>query len=136
MAQSIYAAQAIADDNFLPSREQLLRGLAADQQKLWDKGFDPYVIGHILFDVLADDYQDELVEAALPNLGHKFVETWRRNILSLPHVRSAWKRIEKLGKQTEWLEGVETELEWWNLMERLDSWEKEDCQCDVYIREY
>ncbi|KAJ7596947.1 hypothetical protein C8J56DRAFT_772013 [Mycena floridula] len=130
MAQSIFLAQAIANDSFLPPREKLLALLAADEQKIRDRGYDPYRIGHILFDDIADDYQDELVEAACPELERKFVEKWRRAILSVPHVRGGWKRLEKLGIQKEWLQGVVTEQDWADLLNRLDSWEKENCQCE------
>lgn len=123
IAQSRYVAQGIADDQFLASREELLAELAASEQRLRDRGVDPYVFGHRLFDGVADDYQDELVEAAAPDVPTKFVKKWRRDILEHEHLKEGWKRIDRLGLQDEWLKGVATEDQWADLMKRMDKWE-------------
>ncbi|KAI0747097.1 hypothetical protein C8Q80DRAFT_1271896 [Daedaleopsis nitida] len=85
IAQSLLVAHALANASVLPSREAMLRELAAREAALQREGLDPYYVGHRLVSEAESDhdYQDGLVEylkdvGALPHDGRKFVEPWRR----------------------------------------------------------
>ncbi|RDB28563.1 Senecionine N-oxygenase [Hypsizygus marmoreus] len=130
IAQSLYVTHAILNEHLLPSRSDLLRDLAEHEQRLRRDGYDPYSIGHRLPPGTSSDYQDNLVsylkeQGAIPDDGKKYVEEWRRDILSYGYLRRGWQRIESLGTQDEWLEGVETEEQWAKLMERVNRWQQE-----------
>lgn len=128
IAQSLYVAHIIADSNLLPSRDELLKELAVEEQRLRSLGLNPYHIGHRILPRNGTewDYQDGLVEdlkqwGAIPNDGIPYVEKWRRE--ERPYLRRAWKRVEALRTEAEWLEGVESESEWADLMRRLNQWQ-------------
>lgn len=131
IAQSIFVAHSIANSSILPSREELLQQLSADEDRLRSLGFDPYQTGHRLVPTDSDrqwDYQDDLINyvkrlGALPNDGKPYVEKWRRN--TWEYLRRGWKRVEELGLQEQWLHGIETEADWADLMYRLNRWQGE-----------
>lgn len=129
-AQSIYAAKIFANASLLGSREALLEELDACEDDLRSRGYDPYYIGHRMVEESTFDYQDHLIESlkdqgAIPDDGMKFVEAWRREAANFRRLGRGWKRVEDLGRQREWLRGVETEAEWAGLMKRLDEWQKD-----------
>ena len=105
----------------LVEREDSLRSL----------GYDPYVVGHRMVggDHEAQAYQNSLVRylkqvGKLPNDGVDYVEPWRvmaRQEAQL--LARAWSRVESLGEQQEWLQGIETEDQWADLMHRLAAWQ-------------
>ena len=131
LAQSVYAAKVIANASLLGPREALLAALDEREDDLRSRGYDPYHIGHRMVVEGSDfDYQDRLIEdlkvqGALPDDGVRFVEPWRREVRGYQYLRRGWKRVEELGLEREWLKGVETEVEWANLMKRLDAWQEE-----------
>ncbi|EGN95026.1 hypothetical protein SERLA73DRAFT_61451 [Serpula lacrymans var. lacrymans S7.3] len=126
-AQSVYVAHAIANASLLPDREDLLQQLAAIEKSLRSRGYDPYYIGHRIPDGKFD-YQDNLKtylqkHGALPDDGKKFVEGWRREAPGFQCLARGWKRVEDLGTQHEWLDGIITEEDWAGLMRRLNDWQ-------------
>ena len=130
--QSLLVVHAIANASVLPSREHMLEELVEREGALWREGLDPYYVGHRLVaeSETDHDYQDALVEylkdvGALPKDGRKFVEPWRR--LGRGNSRllgRAWERVKELSEEEKWLEGVTTEEEWADLMERLAEWQR------------
>ncbi|TCD71738.1 hypothetical protein EIP91_005504 [Steccherinum ochraceum] len=134
IAQSILIAHALADPNVLPSRADLLSQLLEREQLLRDRGYDPYVAGHKMVggDDDAQAYQDELVRylkrrGAIPDDGKDYVEQWRRDARKESFLLNrAWSRIENAGPEAvhKWLDGVETEAQWADLLGRLAEWEK------------
>ncbi|KAI6042042.1 hypothetical protein EDC04DRAFT_2663411 [Pisolithus marmoratus] len=129
IAQSIYATSIIANSSLLVSRAELLSQLADSEEDLRRRGYDPYYIGHKMVNASTYDYQDSLIEAlrskgGLPQQNTSFVEPWRREGVDYLHrVRRGWKRLEALGQALEWLEGVESEEEWADLMRRVNAWQ-------------
>ena len=119
------------------ARELLLKNLTAFENRLADEGFDVYHLGHRM-DVgpyRGDDYQDSLV-TYLQSLGlvpphdrdYIFVEPWRiRGRANGIQLRKIWDEIESRGKEEveRWLDGIETEEEWADLMDRLLEWGEE-----------
>ncbi|KAF9812240.1 hypothetical protein IEO21_06280 [Rhodonia placenta] len=132
-AQGMLIAHALANASLLPPREDMLAELLAREDSLRGRGYDPYLIGHRLLDgdTEAQDYQDGLVEflkkrGVLPDDGKKYVEPWRRTARPASMLLArAWKRVEVLGEQSRWLEGVQTEDEWADLMARMADWQRE-----------
>ena len=152
IAQSIFAGHLIAhpdrvyptshitgqkDWNETLARELLLKNLTAFENGLAGEGFDIYRLGHIMnFGSHTDaKYQDSLIEhlrvqGLVPSHdgGYIFVEPWRtRARRKIFELRRIWKEIESRGKEEvrRWLDGVETEGEWVDLMDRLLEWGKE-----------
>lgn len=134
-AQSLFAAHALANPRILPSREEMLHELYIREETLRSAGRDPYYVGHRLINDTStprgnfgQDYQDALVEylkesGALPDDGVRYVEGWRRRVTSnSERLWDSWMRIEEMGGEREWLDGVETEEEWADLMDRLVEW--------------
>ncbi|KAI0373813.1 FAD/NAD-P-binding domain-containing protein [Pilatotrama ljubarskyi] len=132
VAQSLFLAHALANASVLPSRAQMLQDLVSREATLRSEGLDPYYVGHRLISPSETDhdYQDSLIEylkdvGALPRDGRKFVEKWRRLGRSESRLLGrAWERVVRLGREREWLEGVETEDEWADLMARLAEWQR------------
>ncbi|TFK41252.1 hypothetical protein BDQ12DRAFT_626589 [Crucibulum laeve] len=129
IAQSLFALHAILHPEIFPSREELLKELAAYEQHVRQEGFDPYVIGHRQLNGTSSDYQDDLVDFlkrknAIPDDGKKFVEGWRRDIFDYVYLKRGWQRIESLGTGKEWVKDVKTEEEWADLMRRVNAWQK------------
>ncbi|KAF8168196.1 hypothetical protein B0H34DRAFT_779609 [Crassisporium funariophilum] len=129
IAQSLFVANVIRDPTLLPPRPALLSELAAYEESLWNRGYDPYVIGHRMLNGTPSDYQDDLVDflkdrGAIPNEGPKFVERWRRDIFTYQYLKRGWQRIEGLGIGAEWTNGVETEAQWADLMKRVNDWQR------------
>ncbi|KAI8971157.1 FAD/NAD-P-binding domain-containing protein [Trametes punicea] len=132
IAQSLLVAHAIANASVLPSRTSMLAELAAREAELRHEGFDPYDVGHRLVSPSETDhdYQDALVEylkrvGALPQDGRKFVEPWRRKSRAQSRLLGrAWERVVQLGQERQWLEGVESEEQWADLMARLAEWQR------------
>ncbi|PSR74330.1 hypothetical protein PHLCEN_2v9947 [Hermanssonia centrifuga] len=132
-AQALLVAHAIADPTILPSRDGMFTALLRREDNMRQRGYDPYVYGHKMVggDTEAQDYQNALVRylkqhGKLPDDGKDYVESWRK----ASRVHSAllargWTRIESEGEQQKWLEGVETEDEWADLMQRLAAWQEE-----------
>lgn len=130
-AQSTYVASVIANASLLEPREALLEALDAREDDLRSRGYDPYYVGHRMVVPGSNfDYQDDLIEdlkdqGAIPDDGTRYVEGWRREAGNYKYLKRGWRRVEEMGWQRVWLEGVETEAEWADLMRRLDEWQKE-----------
>lgn len=109
----------------------MLSGLLERERKLRQLGLDPYVVGHKMQggDSEAQLYQNNLVHylkevGKLPDDGVDYVEPWRKMARNESQLLArAWVRVEGLGEQRKWLDGVETEEEWADLMYRLADWE-------------
>ncbi|KAG6331865.1 hypothetical protein ID866_7221 [Astraeus odoratus] len=131
IAQSIYATCVILNGSLLAPRKELLRQLAAHEEDLMRRGYDPYYIGHRMADNSGFDYQDDLintlrVKGALPESDDNFVEAWRREAGEYEFcVKRGWRRIEELGDEDEWMKGIETEEEWADLMRRINAWQRD-----------
>ncbi|KAG6329657.1 hypothetical protein ID866_9433 [Astraeus odoratus] len=130
LAQSIYVAHIIANGSLLEPRAELLGQLEAHEQDLRQRGYDPYYIGHRMVDNSAFDYQDGLIrtlrtKGALPQSETNYVEAWRREAREYQYLKRGWERIEELGQEDKWLEGVESEDEWANLMRQVDIWQRD-----------
>jgi hypothetical protein len=136
--QSLFIGHLIAnrDSLFLgeedAARQRLLDELSIHERQLKEQGYDPYVIGQKLVgkNNTEVDYQEELYSfmksrGVIPEDGKKYVEEWRikgrSNELQL---KTTWKEIERQGDAEKWLEGVRTEEEWGNLLERLVKYSK------------
>lgn len=52
------------------------------------------------------------------------MEQWRRDIYDYQYLKRGWSRIERLGVGAEWTNGIETELQWADLMQRVNEWQK------------
>ncbi|KIK20788.1 hypothetical protein PISMIDRAFT_681968 [Pisolithus microcarpus 441] len=130
-AQSVYATSIIANGSLLAPRAELLRELADSEEDLRRRGYDPYHVGHRMVDNSTFDYQDDLIRTLRLREGSsdentRFVEPWRREILNyIGILKRGWKRLEALGQAEEWLEGVESEEEWADLMKRVDAWQRD-----------
>ncbi|EIW79297.1 dimethylaniline monooxygenase [Coniophora puteana RWD-64-598 SS2] len=128
-AQSRYLASAIANASVLSSREGMLEELANRENYLRSLDLDPYYIGHKMVGKYgAFDYPDSLVSRiferhSIPEK-QPFTEKWRRECAMLPYLKRGWTRVEVLGTQEQWLEGVETEEEWAALLRRLNEWQE------------
>jgi hypothetical protein len=152
VAQSIFAGHLIAQlDRVYPTshitghegwnetlaRELLLKDLTAFEDQLTDEGFDVYHLGHRMNVGSCDDvdYQDSLIarlqsQGLIPphDGGYIFVEPWRiRGRGKILKLRTFWQEIESRGEEEvkRWLDGVETEVEWAGLMDRLLKWGEE-----------
>ncbi|KAG8955228.1 hypothetical protein FRC03_011275 [Tulasnella sp. 419] len=137
-AQALFIANTIANPAMLPSRDSLLAALIEHEASLLADGFDPEVVGHTMLrtDTAGQKYQEQLIEwlrergastrDGLPE--GKYIPGWRRlaadNLMTL---RRAWRKVESLGEHEvrSWLEGIQTEDEWGDLMSRLIAWN--DC---------
>ncbi|PPQ62756.1 hypothetical protein CVT24_000450 [Panaeolus cyanescens] len=129
IAQSLFAVHAILNPGILGSRESLLAELNGYEEGLRKRNFDPYIVGHQL-NGTSVDYQDELVgflkaKGVIRDDGKKFVEDWRRDILTYQYLRRGWRRLEALGQADEWVKDAETEEQWADVMSRLNAWQKQ-----------
>ena len=118
-------------------RELLLKNLTAFENQLTNQGFDIYRLGHRMnFGLYTDaEYQDSLIvhlqtQGLVPSHdgGYIFVEPWRTRVRTkVFELRKIWKGIESQGEEEvrRWLDGVETEEEWADLMDRLLEWGEE-----------
>lgn len=149
IAQSIFASHLISHpDRLYPTshltgrkgwnqtlaRELLLKNLTAWENRFVDEGFDLYRVGHSmgLGWYTEHEYQDSLIvylqsQGLVPrhDKGHIYIEPWRVRGLDNLHVfRRVWKEIESRGEEEvkRWLDGVETEDQWADLMDRLLEW--------------
>ena len=151
IAQSIFAGHLISQpDRVYPTshltgretwnetlaRELLLKNLTAFETQLADEGSDVYRIGHKMnFGwYTQEEYQDSLIshlqcQGLVPRHdGYIFVEPWRAQAkIKIPKLRIIWKEIESRGEEEvkRWLDGVGTEDEWADLMDRLVQWGEE-----------
>ena len=119
------------------ARELLLRDLTAFEGRLADEGFDVYRLGHKMNPGSYNEtgYQDSLIADLQPrglvprqDRGYVYVELWRiRGRANLFQLQKIWIEIESRGKEEvdQWLDGVETEEEWGDLMGRLLRWGEE-----------
>ncbi|KAI6149290.1 hypothetical protein BKA82DRAFT_1006120 [Pisolithus tinctorius] len=132
IAESIYATSIIVNSSLLAPRAELLSELANSEEDLRRRGYDPYYIGHKMIKNSTFDYQEGLIKTlrlkeGLPEQNTTFVEPWRRE--SLDYLRGSlkrgWSRLEALGLAAEWLDGVESEEEWADLMRRVDAWQRD-----------
>ena len=149
IAQSLFADHLIAQpDRVYPTshitghegwnetlaRELLLKNLTAFENQLADEGFDVYHLGHRM-DIGwygQYDYQDSLITylrsqglVPPPDRDYIFAEPWRVRAMGyLPQLREIWEKIESRGEEEAegWLDGIETEEEWADLMDRLLKW--------------
>ncbi|KAJ7716916.1 hypothetical protein DFH07DRAFT_934075 [Mycena maculata] len=127
--QALYAVHAMANSSLLPSRDALLSELDERENWIRAQGEDPYRVGHRQLKPGGHDYQDGLwrylqTHGAVPDDGEPYVEAWRRNMTEIgAALKRGWQRIERLGRQREWLAGVETEEEWAALQERIARWQ-------------
>ena len=151
IAQSIFAGHLIAHpDRVYPTshitgregwnetlaREILLKNLTAFEDWLASEGFDIYHHGHMMDSGLYTDaeYQDSMIThlqtqglVSPHGGGYIFVEPWRiRARQKMLELRRIWKGIESRGEEEVkwWLDGVETEEEWVDLMNRLLEWDE------------
>ena len=134
IAQSLLLVHSLVDPNVLPSRSEMLSGLLRQEDRLRQRGYDPYFVGHKMVggDDDAQAYQDALVkylkeQGVIPNDGKNYVEQWRRLARKESGLlKKAWDRIEAAGEEEvrRWLDGVETEDEWADLLYKLAEWEK------------
>ena len=119
------------------ARELLLKNLTAFEKELADEGFDVYRLGHRtdLESTSWHGYQDSLIaylqsQGLVPRHdgGYIFAEPWRvRAVDTKAHLRIIWEEVESRGEEEveRWLDGVETEEEWADLMDRLLKWGEE-----------
>ncbi|KAI0050651.1 FAD/NAD-P-binding domain-containing protein [Auriscalpium vulgare] len=137
-ALGLFVAYTVAFPHLLASRTELLEHLRADEASQRAAGLDPPYVGHRLVRPGgATVYQDGLVEylqvrglaghPGVPPLGEKFTPPWRT--YGMAHggaLRRAWTRVEEAGQGEvrRWLEGVETEEDWADLIARLVEWEQ------------
>jgi len=153
IAQSIFAGHLIArPDLVYPTsyvtgqkgwnetlaRELLLENLTTNENRLADEGFDVYHLGHRMNIGSHTDteYQDSLIahlrsQGLVPphDGGYVFTEPWRvRGRRKKSELQRIWKEIESRGEEEvkRWLDGVETEEEWADLMDRLLEWGREN----------
>jgi len=151
IAQSIFAGHLIAHpDRVYPTshitgqkgwnetlaREILLKNLTTFENRLADEGFDIYHLGHTMdFGLYTDaEYQGSMIthlqtQGLVPphGGGYIFVEPWRTRARGkMLELRRIWKEIESRGEEEakRWLDGVETEEEWADLMDRLLEWDE------------
>ncbi|PCH40373.1 FAD/NAD(P)-binding domain-containing protein [Wolfiporia cocos MD-104 SS10] len=132
-AQGLLISHAFANESLLPSREEMLQNTVEREEALRAKGVDPYYDGHrmVLSDTEPNEYQDNLIEylkqqGAIPDDGQRYVEEWRWFArANAPLLVRAWKRVQKLEEEDEWIAGIETEEEWADLMVRLAHWQSE-----------
>ncbi|KAI0823164.1 FAD/NAD-P-binding domain-containing protein [Trametes gibbosa] len=132
LAQSLLVAHALANASVLPSREEMLADLVKREETFRAEGLDPYHVGHRLISPSETDhdYQDDVVEylkrvGALPQDGRKYVEDWRRLGRNESRLLGrGWERLVHSGQEREWLEGVETETQWADLLTRLAEWQR------------
>ena len=149
IAQSIFAGHLISrPDRVYPTshltgrdnwnetlaRQILLKNLTALEDRLAGQGFDFYRLGHKMDNERypREEYQDSLIahlqsQGLVPphNGGYIFVEPWRiRTTKNLLRLEGIWKEIESRGEEEvrRWLNGVKTEDEWADLMDRLLQW--------------
>ncbi|CCM05509.1 uncharacterized protein FIBRA_07732 [Fibroporia radiculosa] len=132
-AQGIFVAHVIANASLLPPRDAMMQELLEHEATVRANGPDLYRVGYRLIgdNTEEQDYQDQLIEdlkkqGALPNDGKKFAEDWRRMArLNWIRLAQAWWRVEELGEEARWLEGMETESEWADMMHRLADWQRD-----------
>lgn len=133
IAQSLLISHSLANSSLLPPREELLQKLLAHEDLLRSRGYDPYYVGHRLLggDTEAQDYQDNLVqflkdEGVLPNDGKRFVEDWRRlGRTQSDLLRRGWQRAQAMGEDDKWLDGVVSQDDWADLLQRLVEWQRD-----------
>ena len=125
------------DWNETLARELLLDNLTAFESRLASEGFDVYHLGHRMNvgSYTEVEYQDSLIAhlrsqgLVLPHGGgYVFVEPWRIRARGKGlELRRVWGDIEGRGEEEvkRWLDGVETEEEWADLMDRLLEWGEE-----------
>ena len=130
-AQSLFVSHAIADPRTLPSRTEMFSSLLERENTLRQLGLDPYIVGHKMQggDSEAQQYQNRLVRylkkvGKLPDDGIDYVEPWRKMARNESQLLArAWQRVESTGEQQKWLDGIETEQEWADLMYKLADWQ-------------
>ena len=116
----------------------LLKSLTALENRLAGEGFDVYHLGHKLNIGSyhnGNGYQDSLIahlqsRDLIPphDGGYVFVEPWRvRGTGNILRLRIIWEEIERRGEEEVkwWLDGIVTEEEWADLMDRLLKWGEE-----------
>ena len=118
-------------------REVLLKNLTALENRFASEGFDVYGLGHRMNLGWYNDveYQDSLIvhlrtQGLVPPQDREyiFVEPWRTRARGKSlELRKVWGEIESRGEEEVkgWLDGVETEEEWADLMDRLLEWGEE-----------
>ncbi|KAI0306166.1 hypothetical protein B0F90DRAFT_1696708 [Multifurca ochricompacta] len=133
-AQALLIAHALADEDLLPPKAELLADLRVQEAELED----PARVGHRIPQPGGGTaYQNALVRLlqerglggrpGLPPLGTAFTETWRVFAeKEMTRLRRAWVKVESLGEEEveRWLGRVKKgdEREWYELMVQLDEW--------------
>lgn len=118
------------------ARELLLKNLTMLENRLADDGFNLYRLGHKmnLGWYTEEEYQDSLIaylqcQGLVPRHdGYIHVKSWKARVrVKMFVLRKIWKEIESRGEEEvkRWLDGVETEDEWGDLMGRVLEWGKE-----------
>ena len=120
------------------ARELLLKDLTAFENRLAREGSDVYRLGHrVNIGSYTDtEYQDSLIthlrtQGLVPTHDGEyiFVEPWRtRGEKKKLELRRLWREIESRGEVEvrRWLDGVETEEEWADLIDRILEWGEAD----------
>jgi len=138
IVQSLFIRHLIANPGLMfpgpedVARERLLDKLTSYENRLREQGYDPYVIGQKLVgeNNTYVNYEDELysylkLRGAIPEDGRDYVEGWGiRSRDSIVILKSIWLEVVKRGEEGRWLEGVRTEAEWADLLDRLLEWGK------------
>ncbi|KZT28804.1 FAD/NAD(P)-binding domain-containing protein [Neolentinus lepideus HHB14362 ss-1] len=137
-AQGLLTAHAIADPSWLPSKEELIDDLNAQENALRVQGIDPYRYGHAFAsEVESEAYVNGIIDllrsrspVRLPDfLADKtvpYLAPWRRRAREQTFfMRRGWIRAEELGVEKQFLEGAETEDKWAEKIRMLEEWTRE-----------
>ncbi|KZV73407.1 FAD/NAD(P)-binding domain-containing protein [Peniophora sp. CONT] len=138
-AQGLFAAYTIARPELLDSREDLYTALLHREQCVREAGYDPLHTGHrpVGYDNcehtrFEDDMIDYLKRRGLarypgvPPLDVSYTEPWRNwTYYNGFELLLAWKQgVQPLGEDVihRWVEGRETEEDWFEMMQKLVVW--------------
>ena len=138
VAHGLFIMHTILKPELLDSREAFFADLEVQEARYRAKGYDPKHSGHrVDFDQGVNAYQNGIVKylqdrglgglPEIPPAGQNFTPEWRD--LASDRVltwKLGWDRLEKAGDIViqQWLDGVETEEQWAELLVRLLKWEK------------
>jgi len=136
VAQGLFAAHTILKSELLDSREVFLADLKEQEARYRANGYNPERVGpKLVLDQGVNAFQDGIVRylqdrglggwPEIPPAGENYTPAWRT--LTFDYQKSlkrAWNRLEASGEDVvrEWLEGVETEEQWIELLGKLSEW--------------
>ncbi|KAK4700206.1 hypothetical protein P7C70_g6043, partial [Phenoliferia sp. Uapishka_3] len=144
-AQGLYVGHAIAQKDFLPNHEDVLKEVEDREKGVRKAGFDPFKIGHkFTAPGDAEAYQNHFIslirqrsQIALPpylsNPKDDFVEKWRVDWRAKGlKLGSTWlKAVEKgVAGQKRFTSETGTEEDWVRAMEALEAWGEEEAVVD------